>query len=134
MQDEPQKLPAQVVESLLAALLAVNRYPLEKAWKLLPHLREEGLTSPVSVAAEDLGQLTVRLARAGYDRGLVTGILAQRVQHLMVAITAGRLDELPAAVQRNDAKATQRMLCEISGIGPQVAHSAWLLLKEGPQE
>jgi hypothetical protein len=36
-----------VIESLVMALLGVNNYSLEKAWNLLPQLREEGLTKRV---------------------------------------------------------------------------------------
>lgn len=127
-------LPDVVVESLVTALLAVNNYSLEKVWHLLPRLREEGLTIPASVMSEDLGQLTVRLANAGYDRGRLTEMFAERLRHLMAAIGTGQLDDLLAAVTRKDADTVQKMLCEVRGIGPQVAHSAWLLLQEGPNK
>jgi len=41
------------VECLLMAILAVNSYPLEKVWTLLPRMRELGLTAPARVAAMD---------------------------------------------------------------------------------
>ena len=38
--------PPEIIEAVVAALLAVNNYPLEKAWSLLPQLRAAELTNP----------------------------------------------------------------------------------------
>jgi hypothetical protein len=119
----------EMTEAILAAVLAVNRYPLEKVLALLPRLKEAGLTGPSSVVSEDLARLTVRLASAGYDRGLLTWRLAERVQQLMVAVGGGLLESLSDAVRRNDYDAARTALCNVRGIGPQVARNAWLLLR-----
>jgi hypothetical protein len=124
------KLPNDLVDSLVVALLAVNKYPLEKVWKILPRLQHEGLTEPGPVASEDLGRLTVRLARAGYDRGELTGMFAKRLQNLMTAIELGQLDDLYSAACRSDPQALRTMLCKVPGIGPWVAQNAWVLLQE----
>jgi hypothetical protein len=47
-------LPVSSVECLLMAILAVNSYSLDKAWKLLPRMRELGLTDPARVVAMDM--------------------------------------------------------------------------------
>ena len=117
------------IEALVTAILAVNRYTIERAWDLLPKLREAGLTDPTSVAEEDIGKLTVRLASAGYDRGMLTSMLAERVQNLMRAVVAGKVDGLVGAAARHDKQAAVEILCQVKGIGPQVAESAWLLLQ-----
>jgi hypothetical protein len=59
-------LPARQVECLLMAILAVNSFSLEKAWKLLPGMRE--------------------LTSAGYDRKRLTWLFAERVKALMAAV------------------------------------------------
>jgi hypothetical protein len=125
-----EKLPNDLVDSLVTALLAVNKYPIEKAWKILPRLQDEGLTNPSAVASEDLSRLTVRLAAAGYDRGGLTGMFAERLQDLMTSIEAGHLDDLRSTAIRNDPQALRAMLCKVRGIGPQVAQNAWILLQE----
>jgi len=115
------------VEDLVVALLAVNQYPIEKAWALLPALRSEGLNAPATTPA-DLGEATVMLANAGYNRGLLTSMFAERIQNLMWAVRDGRLDgfdELVTAGKKNEAMA---LLCSISGIGPRVADNAWQLV------
>ncbi len=95
------KLPDDVVDSLVTALLAVNNYSLEKVWQVLPRLQSEGLTNPGLVASEDLTRLTIRLAQAGYDRGRLTAMFAERLRHLMAAIESGELDGLDGAAIRN---------------------------------
>jgi hypothetical protein len=125
-----RELPDDVVDSLVMALLGVNNYPLEKVWNLLPRLREEGLTKPCQVASEDLNRLTARLINAGYDRGRLTAMFAERLQHLMAAIQSGQLDGLDDPATRKDSQAMRQILCTVRGIGPQVAQNAWVLLQE----
>ncbi len=62
MRNTAGKLPDDLVDVLVTALLAVNNYSLDKAWKILPHLQDEGLTKPGPVASDDLGRLAIRLA------------------------------------------------------------------------
>jgi hypothetical protein len=85
MRGSAGKLPDDVVDSLVTTLVAVNNYSLEKVWKVLPRLQNEGLTNPGLVASEDLSRLTIRLVEAGYDRGRLTTMFAGRLQHLMAS-------------------------------------------------
>ena len=122
-------LARTLIEAIVPALLAVNRYPLEKAWGLVPDLRKAGLLDPASVVDRDIGDLTVSLAAAGYDRGLLTEMFATRLRSLMAAIAAGQLDGLPDLVARRDESAACELLCTVKGIGPAVARNAWMLMK-----
>lgn len=117
------------LEAIVAALLAVNRFGLEKAYSLLPALREAGLTRPGKVVNEDLGAVTVRLAQAGYDRGLLTGMMAGRLVTLMQAVDRGELDSFEGLLARGDLEKATSLLCQVYGIGPKVAADAWLLLR-----
>jgi hypothetical protein len=130
MRSSAGKLPDDLVDTLVTALLAVNKYPLDKVWKILPHLQDEGLTKPGPVASEDLGRLTIRLAAAGYDRGGLTALFAKRLQNLMKAIESGQLDNLSSAATRSDPQALRTMLCRVPGIGLHVAQNAWILLQD----
>lgn len=126
-------LSAQQIESLLVALLAVNSYSVEKVTGLLPAFREARLTEPTfvaEVAKADIGPLIVRLASAGYDRGLRTEIFAQRVLALMEAINRGQLSALPAMVSARKESDAIASLTMIPGIGPRVAATAWSLLTQ----
>lgn len=120
--------PPDIVEALVASVLAVNSYSLEKAWALVQRLREAGLTDPAQVATLDIGTITVRLASSGYDRGFITGILAERVKDLMNAMARGQLDELPGAIAQKDARRASTILETVRGVGPKVVQNAMLLL------
>lgn len=122
-------LSDQSLEAIVAAVLAVNNYGLEKAYGLLPALRKAGLTRPAKVVDEDLGRLTVRLAQAGYNRGLLTGMMADRLAGLMKAMLDGKLARFDPLVSTGKREEAIALLCEIHGIGPQVAANAWALVK-----
>ncbi len=119
--------PAQV-ECLLAALLAVNNFPLEKTWALLPRLRAAGLTDPARVAAMDMPATIEVLTRAGYDRKNLTWLFAERVKALMDAVHAGKLEGLDAAISAKDNVKASALLSEVRGVGPTVIKNAWALL------
>jgi 3-methyladenine DNA glycosylase/8-oxoguanine DNA glycosylase len=119
--------PAQL-EAIVMALLAVNAWPIDKVLAALPALRTAGLLDPAQVAAADIGPLTVKLAAAGYDRGLLTELFALRLQNLMRAVRDGALDAVAAAHRSGDREAAVAALCTVKGIGPRVADTAWQLI------
>lgn len=69
------------------------------------------------------------LSRAGYNRGLLTGMLAERLQALMVAVASGSLDGLEDAVASGNKSEARALLLRVKGIGERVAEVAWQLLK-----
>ncbi len=117
------------VEALVAAVLAVNNYRLEKVWAQLPGLRTGGLTDPKWVASADLGAVVARLTASGHDRGMLAGLIAERLQTAMKAVVAGTLDALPGVLARGDREAAVKILCSVKGIGPKVAANALMLMK-----
>lgn len=116
------------IEVLVTAILSVNSYPLERVHRILPRMRTAHLLEPRFVSQLDLGPLTVRLYESGYDRGKLTSMFAERLQGLMKSIAAGELEGLGEHVESENAAATMDLLQKVSGIGPRVARTAWLLL------
>ncbi len=116
------------LEAVIAATLAVNKYGLEKSYKLLPSLRKAGLTDPVTVAKADAGDVMMRLCKAGYDRGMLTEMMAGRLINLMQAVHSGALDGLNTLVDNRAKGGAMELLCAVKGIGPKVAADAWMLL------
>ena len=115
------------LESVIVGLLAVNQYRLDKAWALLPGLRTQGMASP-DTTPEDEGEATVRLADAGYDRGLLTAMFAGRVQNLMAAVRDESLAGFGELVESGRKAEAIKLLCTVKGIGPRAAENAWLLI------
>jgi hypothetical protein len=116
------------LDALVAALLAVNAYSVEKVWAALPAMREAGLLDPAQTVGRDLGEVTVRLAQAGYDRGMLTSLLAGRLQDLLAAVQLGKLDSVAQLVAAGRRSETEALLQTVKGIGPRVANVAWQLL------
>ncbi len=76
----------------------------------------------------DLGTLTVKLAKNGYNRGLLTSMYAERLQAVMTAIHRGGLSRLAELVRAGDRSAFESLFREIHGVGPKVASRAWELM------
>jgi hypothetical protein len=117
------------LESILVSLLAANSYPIQRAWDLLPGLKDAGLTDPTIVLAGSVGEIITRLENAGYKRGNMTIIFADRVKNLMRSVTEGELDALDVMVAQGDREAAVGLLCKIKGIGARSAELAWSMLR-----
>ncbi|MBI1752873.1 MAG: hypothetical protein HY014_02055 [Acidobacteria bacterium] len=118
------------LDAIVASVLAVNKYGIEKAYAILPALRKAGLLDCESVAKEPIRKVMIRLAETGYDRGLLTEMMAGRLVDLMKAVSARQLDPLPALIARGDRVNATELLCSIKGIGPSVARDVWMLLQQ----
>ena len=129
---QTEKLGQKRIDVLVAAILAVNSYPVEKVVALLPNLRKAGLTSPSEVARMDYNELIPKLVKAGYDRGQLVSIISPRLKALMVAIEADTLSGLERALAEHDSRLVQDLLCQIPGIGPVVAKVALKLMQDEP--
>jgi len=127
------KLAKDDLEAIVTAVLAVNRYSLEKAYDLLPALRKAGLTQPDKVAAMEIETLITGLFQAGYQRGGLMEMMAGRFMSLMQAVNAGKVDPLGGLIKRGDTDEATELLCTIKGIGPSVAATAIQLIKSVPK-
>lgn len=117
------------IEVLVCAILSVNSYAYEKAHGLMPSLRVARLLDASHVTSLDLGPLTVALYNAGYDRGMLTSRIAERLQGLMRSVRGGLLDDLPGYVAKPDEASALAVLQKVPGVGPKVARIVWTLLR-----
>lgn len=113
------------IEALTVAVLAVGMWPAEKVREALPRFRAAGLLAPAGVAQMDLGEVTVKLAKNGYGRGLLTSMYAERFQAVMKEIATGALDVLPEMARLGETEKFSVLLRQIHGVGPKVAANAW---------
>lgn len=116
------------MDLVVAAMLAANSYSLLRAQEVVPKLRRARLLDPDHVCALGPGPLTVQLASAGYDRGMLTSMFAERLQALVRAVRDGKLDGLDETIAARNEAGAMKMLTAIKGVGPVVARTAWALL------
>lgn len=117
------------LEAIIASVLAVNAYGLEKAYALLPGFRKNGLTDPKAVSIASIEDIMARLHEAGYHRGMLAEMMAGRVINLMKAVAEGKLDALNDLAARGNQEEAEALLCTIKGIGPKVAADVWMLVR-----
>lgn len=125
------KLEKDDLEAIVVAVLAVNRYSLEKAYALLPAFRKAGLLSPEKVAAKEIETVIAELHAAGYQRGGLMGIMGGRFHSVMQAIHAGKLDTFSSLARKGSPEKATELLCSVKGIGPSVAATVLELIKAG---
>lgn len=116
------------LEAILASVLAVNGYGVEKSYALLPEMRRSGLTDPAKISKADVGEVMTQLFATGYDRGLLTEMMAGRLISLMQAADSGQLDGFDELVAKGKKQEAKTILCSIKGIGPKVSADVWMLV------
>ncbi len=108
-------------DHLVVALLAVGGYSLQRAWDLLPALQREHLADAKAAEELDEAEVVRRLARAGYDRGAsVTTSMAKRLMAVHAAVRDGVLAQASRLMRDGRLQDAERVLCQVSGIGPTV--------------
>lgn len=125
-------LEPAAIANLVASLLAVNFYPVDRAHALMPAFGERGLLDPAKVAAMPHADLIAAMTAAGYDRGGFVPILSFRLYSLMEAVATGALDSLVALAQANDEEKFVATLGAVPGFGPRTAATAWQLFRASP--
>lgn len=125
-------LDSAAAANLVAAMLTVNFYPVDRAYGLMPAFRERGLLDPAKVAAMSHEELISAMNAAGYARGGFLPILSYRLVTLMAAVASGALDALPAQVAVNDEAKFAATLTTVHGFGPSTAATAWALFRAPP--
>ncbi|WLT30647.1 hypothetical protein [Geothrix sp. PMB-07] len=86
------KIQDEHLEAIIVSMLAVKNFSLERAYGLLPAMRKSGLTCPKSVIDTPPDTIKAELANAGYQRGHLTKMFAERLISLMKVVDAGKLD------------------------------------------
>ena len=116
------------LDCIVAAVLAVNNYGIERSFALLPAMRSVGLLESRVVVKMDVGSVIQLMNKAGFNRGLLMEMMAGRLMNLMKASQNRELDLLNEYVKSKNKSAATDLLCKISGIGPKVASDAWMLI------
>lgn len=114
-EETPQE---DVWTDLVVSALAVNSFPLNKAYDLVPSLRDQQLLDGRVLATLPEDAIARCLYEAGYRRGaFMAGLMSKRLSQL------GRRLSDPSCIQtlsRGDTQSIAALLRPVPGIGPFV--------------
>ena len=113
---------------LVVAMLAVNRWTLDRAVSLTNGLREAGLSDPAAVRSMSVDEVAARLAKAGYKRGqYMEQLLATRIGSAAEVLDEHGIRRVTELERRGDQNAVRAFLLTVKGVGPEVANSFLIL-------
>lgn len=124
---------SRVWENLVIAMLSVGGFSVDKVLKLRGQLETAGLLDPRNLSSWDEARLTRELTGAGYERGLLTGMYAERLAAAMRVLASDvSRSETERVLSSVDPDEIAQLLLPQRGIGPRVVESflelqrAWL--------
>jgi hypothetical protein len=129
--EQPRSTEAAIdplIDNLLVAMLAVNSWPVQRAWVLRGALRELGLMDLDALAQQSEAEVTRRLVLAGHTRGdYMNTNMALRILSMAHVLTPEVRRELSADIQAGRRDAANATLARIRGVGPSVLRTFWAL-------
>ena len=121
--------PIPVWEELVVAVLAVYQFPVGRVLLLRERLNSAGLLDIHAIVDAGEARVTRELNFAGYSRGLLTGVYAERLVKLAKTILAGDETAIANILSGAEADEVERTLRSLPGIGPKVVRN-FLELRE----
>ena len=112
---------------VVVAILSVNLYPVERTFEHLDGFVREGLVDPTNLATWSVAETTHRLRLAGYDRGRLTPMMAERLVSLGRFVQEGGREHCDAVLLRGEADEISALLSPVRGVGPAVLRTFLML-------
>lgn len=116
-----------ILEDLIIACLAVYKYPLDKAYKHIDSLREQGLFNHQNFAQWDSTEIGNMLKKAGYDRGGINYIISERLEFLGKLVNSTGIKKFEKLISSNDNEKVKEYLLSIKGIGEKIINNFFTL-------
>jgi hypothetical protein len=110
-------------EDLVVAVLAVYQFPVDRVLLLRERLHSAGLLDIHAIVNAGEARVTRELNSAGYSRGLLTGLYAERLVRLARTILAGDETAIAKVLFGADANEIERTLRSLPGIGAKVVRN-----------
>lgn len=122
-------LPADDLwQDLVVSILSVNSHSVEKTYRHIEGLRQQGLFDPEKLADLDQSEIATRLKKGGYDRGdFMTNLIALRLTCLGQFVRNMGLEVCKKAISGKDRKSIEHFLASVKGVGPRVLSNFGLL-------
>jgi hypothetical protein len=118
---EPKRTGDDAWGDLVISILSVNQYSLERTYRSLVGLSDQGLVSPENLMRWEPSEIVNRLKSAGFDRGqFMTNLFALRLAALGTLIEAKGLEACTKVISAGDARVVEELLPPVNGIGPKV--------------
>jgi hypothetical protein len=115
-------------EDLVVSILSVNQFSLERTYRCLDGLRDQGLLDPSELMRWGQVDIVNRLKSAGYDRGVfMTNLFGLRLCNLGTLIQRIGVDDCTKIISSRDAKSIEELLLPVNGVGPKVIANFFLL-------
>ena len=115
-------------QDLVIAVLAVNRFSIEKAYALSHQLREQGLCEPANLATWNTNEIASRLRESGYDRGVfLNQLISERLAALGRFVAAEGAENCQRTVSSKNRDAISQLFLRVHGIGHTVLDNFFLL-------
>jgi GT2 family glycosyltransferase len=118
---------SDVWEDLVFAMLAVGGFSIEKVLALREPFEKAGLFDPRNLAVWDEARLTRELNTAGYARGMLTGMYAERLARTMRSLARERLSENEEVLRSVKKERVEKLLLAQYGIGSKVLSNFFFL-------
>ena len=113
---------------LVVAMLAVNRWTLERSASIAEGLSDAGLSDPVAIRSMSVDEVATRLATAGYKRGrYMEQLLAVRIVSAAEILDEQGVRRLTELDRRGDKNAIRDLLLTVKGVGPEVLNNFFIL-------
>src|SRR5213076_2147977 len=107
-----------IAENALIALLAVNRWTLDKAFSIRAGLLAAGLTDFDALPRLTVEEIAGRLGTAGHSRGdFMNRQMAQRILSMANVLTSTEIQRLRPLVQAGKREHVNVTLQRIEGVG-----------------
>jgi 3-methyladenine DNA glycosylase/8-oxoguanine DNA glycosylase len=129
MRDVSPEAAIPVWEELVVAVLAVYQFPVERVLSLRERLHSAGLLDIRAIADAGEAKVTRELNAAGYKRGLLTGLYAERLVKLATSVLANDESAIARILSEAEDSEVERVLRSLPGIGPKVVGN-FLALRE----
>lgn len=118
-----------VLEDLVISILSVNNVSIDKTYSSIEAMRKEGLFTPSNLSKWSIEDIGNNLKKAGYDRGGVNYILAERLSTLGKQISLQGQNEFEKALANTDKRALKEFLLTIKGVGNKVVDNFFILIE-----
>jgi hypothetical protein len=113
---------------LFTAIMAVNRWTVERAYSVSVRLKAVGLLDLPAMSSMSVDDVSERLGRAGYDRGEFMLLqMAERMLSMVRALENGGLEKVETLETSRRLGDIRDFLLTIKGVGPAVVNCFFIM-------